>query len=147
MKKKGSYTVEAALLMGIILSVLVGVVYIGFWYHDKNFLQSAAYEAACVASLRADDESYQLGEAAQMLTSGRMLGTASLQTDCQNGSKKASVSFEGTFSLPGMVIAFFQKEKLQMQESCELTTERPSHRIQKIRGLLKIVQRAGGGGQ
>lgn len=147
MKKKGSYTVEAAFLMGIILSVLVGVVYIGFWYHDKNFLQSAAYEAACVASLRADEDNYQLRETAQMLTSGRMLGTTSLQTDCRNGSKKASVSFQGTFSLPGMIAAFFQKERLEIREACELTTERPSRRIQKIRGLLKIVQRAGGGGE
>ena len=42
--QKGSYTIEAALLMGILLSVLIAVIYIGFWYHDKDFLQSAAYE-------------------------------------------------------------------------------------------------------
>ena len=60
MKQKGSYTVEAALLMGILLSVLVSVIYLGFWYHDRNFLQNAAYEAVCTASLRADDESYQI---------------------------------------------------------------------------------------
>ena len=43
MRQKGSYTVEAALLMGILLSVLVSVIYLGFWYHDRNFLQNAAY--------------------------------------------------------------------------------------------------------
>ena len=32
--QKGSYTIEAALLMGILLSVLIAVIYIGFWYHD-----------------------------------------------------------------------------------------------------------------
>ena len=39
MRQKGSYTVEAALLMGILLSVLVSEIYLGFWYHDRNFLQ------------------------------------------------------------------------------------------------------------
>lgn len=53
MRQKGSYTVEAALLMGILLSVLVSEIYLGFWYHDRNFLQNAAYEAVCTASLRA----------------------------------------------------------------------------------------------
>ena len=58
--QKGSYTIEAALLMGILLSVLIAVIYIGFWYHDKDFLQSAAYETVCAALLHdtVEDTSY-----------------------------------------------------------------------------------------
>ena len=59
-KKKGSYTLEASVLMGIILSVLVAVIYLGFWYHDKSFLQSAAYEAVCVAGLKQEEKSWKI---------------------------------------------------------------------------------------
>ena len=117
--QKGSYTVEAALLMGIILSVLVSVIYMGFWYHDKSFLQSAAYELACAASLHGEDNSWQIESAADTLIRGRMLGTRGLQNQCQNGKKTVTVS-------------------------CTMTTEQPSKRIQKIRGLIKVAKKIGG---
>lgn len=142
--QKGSYTVEAALLMGIILSVLVSVIYLGFWYHDKGFLQSVAYETACTASLRADESGWQIEQAARTLTEGRMLGTRGIQRQCQNSKKAATVSFQGTFRIPGMILAFFQKEKLEIQESCTITTERPSKKIQKIRGIVKVAKNSGG---
>ena len=42
MRQKGSYTVEASLLMGVLLSILGSVIYQGFRYHDRKFLQNAA---------------------------------------------------------------------------------------------------------
>ena len=138
MRQKGSYTVEAALLMGILLSVLVSVIYLGFWYHDRNFLQNAAYEAACTASLRADDEGYQISGAARRLTEGRMLGTSALSVEGQNTEQKASVLYRGTFRIPGMIEAFFQKTPLEMKGRCEISTQRPSGRIQKVRQIAKI---------
>lgn len=138
MRQKGSYTVEASLLMGILLSILVSVIYLGFWYHDRNFLQNAAYEAACTASLRADDESYQISGAARSLTEGRLLGTTGLSAECQTTEKEASVFYRGTFRIPGMMEAFFQENQLKMKESCEISTQRPSSRIQKVRQLAKI---------
>lgn len=142
--QKGSYTVEAALLMGIILSVLVSVIYMGFWYHDKSFLYSAAYELACAASLHGDDDSWQIESAADTLIRGRMLGTRSLQNQCKNGKKTVAVSFQGDFSIPGMILPFFQNGKMVIKEKCTMTTERPSKRIQKIRGLIKVAKKTGG---
>lgn len=138
MRQKGSYTVEASLLMGILLSILVSVIYLGFWYHDRNFLQNAAYEAACTASLRADDENYQISGAARRLTEGRMLGTTGVSAECQNTEKAASVLYRGTFRIPGMIEAFFQEKQLEMKGSCEISTQRPSGRIQKVRQIAKI---------
>lgn len=142
--QKGSYTVEAALLMGMILSVLISVIYIGFWYHDKSFLQSAAYEAVCVADLHTEDDDWKMEKAVNTITAGRMLGTRGVQSQCQNNKKKATVSFQGQFNIPGMVVAFFQKGKLTIQESCTQTIEKPSKKIQKIRGIMKVAKGAGG---
>lgn len=140
MRQKGSYTVEAALLMGILLSVLLAVLYLGFWYHDKNFLQNAAYEAACTASLRKEDETYRIQEAAVNLISGRMLGTSSLITESSNTKKTAQVLYRGKFRLPGMILAFFQDQNLDMKEGCEISVQRPSERIQKVRQIVKTGQ-------
>ena len=73
-----------------------------------------------------------------------MLGTRELQSRCQNGRKTVTVEFHGNFRIPGMILAFFQNSKLNIQESCTMTVERPSKRIQKVRGLIKVAQRVGG---
>ena len=44
--KKGSFTIEAALLMPLILMVLMGLLYLDFFVHNRAWLTSAAYEAA-----------------------------------------------------------------------------------------------------
>ena len=142
--QKGSYTVEASLLMGMILSVLVSVIYIGFWYHDKSFLQSAAYETACAAILHGEETGWKTEQAARTLVDGRMLGTREVENQCQNGKKTVTVSFRGNFRIPGMILAFFQNEKMDIKETCTMTVERPSKKIQKIRGLAKVAQKAGG---
>lgn len=38
---KGSYTVEAALILPIILYIIIGLLYLGFYLHDKVKIQSA----------------------------------------------------------------------------------------------------------
>lgn len=43
------FTVEAALLMALILPVLLSLIYLGFLDHDRGVLQGAACEAAALA--------------------------------------------------------------------------------------------------
>lgn len=46
MEKRGSLTVEAALLMPVVLLVVMGILYLFFWVHNRAWLTAAAYEAA-----------------------------------------------------------------------------------------------------
>lgn len=50
--KKGSFTIEAALLMPLILMVLMGLLYLDFFVHNRAWLTSAAYEAAVSGSMK-----------------------------------------------------------------------------------------------
>ena len=43
---KGSFTVEMAFLMPMILFLIMGCIRISFYYHDKNIIAGAAYETA-----------------------------------------------------------------------------------------------------
>lgn len=49
--KKGSFTIEAALLMPLVLMILIGVLYLDFFVYDRAYLTAAAYEAAVSGSM------------------------------------------------------------------------------------------------
>ena len=48
---KGSMTIETAFLMPLILFVLLSVMYLFFWVHNRTWLTAAAYEAALDGSM------------------------------------------------------------------------------------------------
>ena len=61
--KKGSYTVEAALLMGVLIPLLVGVIYLGFFMMIRGNVQGEAIEKALTALLIGEEtEGVFLGE-------------------------------------------------------------------------------------
>ena len=53
---KGSFTVEMAFLMPMILFLILGCIRISFYYHDKNIIAGAAYETAVVGSTKAREK-------------------------------------------------------------------------------------------
>lgn len=52
----GSFTVEMAMLMPMILFLIMGCMLAGFYYHDKNIIAGAAYETAAVGSTKAREK-------------------------------------------------------------------------------------------
>lgn len=63
---KGSLTVETACVMPIILLVLIGLLYLNFFVHNRAWLTAAAYEAALTGSMEAVKQHGYTYEAAQM---------------------------------------------------------------------------------
>lgn len=136
---QGSYTIEAALLMGIILPLLAAVIYMGFFLHDRGFLQGAAHEAAALASLQADQKGVDLAGTAQCLTNNRTLGIRSVSASFSAGERTVEIVYEGNFQVPGMIRRFFGENGISVRSGVILSLERPSKRIQKLRGIAKIV--------
>jgi hypothetical protein len=48
---RASFTVEAAMLMTLVLPVLLALIYLGLFLHDKGVLNGAAQETAAIADL------------------------------------------------------------------------------------------------
>ena len=44
--RKGSFTIETACVMPLILLVLMGLIYLSFFVHNRAWLTAAAYESA-----------------------------------------------------------------------------------------------------
>jgi len=53
-KAKGSLTVEAAVIVPLILFIFGVLMHILFYWHDKNILMSTAYETVVLGSSRSD---------------------------------------------------------------------------------------------
>ena len=69
---KGSMTIETAFLMPLILFLLLSVMYLFFWVHNRTWLTAAAYEAALDGSMEIvcpDSDGYE-----KALKKGRELG-------------------------------------------------------------------------
>ncbi len=153
MKKKekvelnGSYTIEAALLMGILLPLIVAIIYMGYFMHDRSFLQGAAYEAAVLASLQADEKGVDLAGTAQCLTDGRTLGIRNISANFLSDEKCVQVNYEGNFQMPGMSRRFFGRDGIAVRSGVTLSLERPSRRIQKLRGMAKVIDSIGRTGE
>ena len=66
---RGSLTVEATCLMGLVLLVVTTVLYLFFFVHNRAYLTCAAYEAALSGSLAAlsEDAASALSEAEQRM--------------------------------------------------------------------------------
>lgn len=75
MKKslRGSLTVEAAVIIPIILLVFSVLLNILFYYHDKNIIMGAAYETVVRASSREQETDIELEAYYQSRINGKLL--------------------------------------------------------------------------
>lgn len=80
MKKKikwnlrGSFTVEASFTVSMILLVIMACIFAVFYYHDKNVLLGAAYEASVVGSSKSREVNGVDSDEIQSLVYERLQG-------------------------------------------------------------------------
>ena len=105
MKKelKGSYTIEAALVFPFILGVMVFIIYMSFFLHDKAVMKCCAYQAALKGSMirtSSDDMKAEALKAADYNISGLLLATQDLKTEVCVSGKEVTVSYKGKLHIP-----------------------------------------------
>ena len=68
--RKGSFTIEAACVMSLVLITVMGVLYLSFFVHNRSWLTAAAYEAALAGSIEGVQKNGQIYEAASDKSTG-----------------------------------------------------------------------------
>ena len=95
--RKGSFTIEAACVMSIVLVTVMGVLYLTFFVHNRTWLTAAAYEAALTGSMEGVQKDGQVYEAAsargQELGNVGFFGAENLQYQVSTG-KTVKVSYQ-----------------------------------------------------
>lgn len=100
--KKGSFTVETACVMSLILFTVMGILSLSFFVHNRAWLTSAAYEAALAGSMEGRRE----GGSAEATAAGRckelgnmgFFGMENLNFQINSGKKIQVVYTADTFS-------------------------------------------------
>lgn len=90
-KIKGSFTVEAACVMPVILLVLFGLLYLCFFVHNRAWLTAAAYESALTGSMEGVKDNGAIYETASMrsqeLGNAGFFGAENLSTQTSTGKR------------------------------------------------------------
>ena len=95
---KGSFTIEAACVMSIVLLTVMGVIYLSFFVHNRAWLTAAACEASLSGSMEAVRQDGQAQAAAEIrgeeLGNVGFFGAENLRCHVNAGKKKVSVTYE-----------------------------------------------------
>lgn len=126
--RKGSFTVEASLLMAILIPLLVGMIYLGFYLHNRAFLQGAAYELAQIGLLydREEDAVRAMEERSRQLLDGYLLGGGRWTGSVSLEREEVQVTLRGSLQAPGIAVELFLGDRLTMQACTALKRKKPA---------------------
>lgn len=97
-KRKGSFTIELACLMPLILLILIGCIYLCLYVHNRTWLTAAAYESAIIGSreMLVKDGTPQAAAYARgkLLLTPRLFGAENLNMTAETESQKVIVQFD-----------------------------------------------------
>lgn len=100
---KGSYTIEAALIFPFIMGVIVFIIYMSFFLHDRAVMKSCAYQAALKGSLvrtSSSDMETEAKRSADYNISGLLLATEDVTSQVNVCGKEVTVSYTGSLRIP-----------------------------------------------
>lgn len=95
--KKGSFTVEMACLMPLYLLVILGLIYLCLFVHNRAWLTAAAYEAALKGCSQGSEEAADTK--ARALANQRLFGAENLQLQVEEDGEKITVQFDADTSV------------------------------------------------
>ena len=105
-KYKGSYTVEAAFIFPLVMSVIVLIIYLSFFIHDRAVMDAASYQAAMRGSLVTCDRSDFLKKAEKAgddLLKEALLVTRISEKNIEMKNNTLTVTYSGIMNIPGGV--------------------------------------------
>lgn len=135
-RAQASFTVEAAMLMCVILPVLLALLYLGMFLHDKGVLNGAAQEVAATADLNRfrNGGNARLARKADQLAD-RTGASGKAKSSVQVTDHEVSASYSASMKLPGLLPKLFGKGILDTGADVTRILPDAADTIRKIRGL------------
>ena len=138
--RKGSFTIEAACVMSLVLLVLMGVLYLTFFVHNRAWLTAAACESALTGSMegiRKDGQAEQAAESrCRELGNVGFFGAENLTGQVQGG-KKIKVTYTAD------TISGFGGLKWELMAEGSSLIIRPAAWIRKIKAASEVIEEMG----
>lgn len=138
---RGSYTVEAAVVVSVTVFVLGAFLIGAFYVHDRSVLQSQTCEAALAGSIFAT-EGERSGAAKQVkntVAAGRLLGSRGLAGYAATGSRESKAAWSASYPVPGFAMKYLAGGQLDISTSWTCKIWNPADTIRKIRGASELL--------
>lgn len=126
-----AFTIEAAVLVPLILMIFGVLVHILFYYHDKNVLLGLTHETAVLGSGRDGMREYDLERQLFSKASGRLLLMKGIDPDVYLEEEQI------------MVVCSAKKGKMSMSVECKMSRTNPEDSIRSVRKIKKIQEGIG----
>lgn len=138
---KGSYTVEAAVLLSVTAFVMAALILTVFYLHDRSVCQSAACEAAAAGNnfFLQNDRSTAAAGVRKQFGKERLLGSRALSKSTSAGKKEVSAQWKAVYPIPGFVMKYFTDSRLLIRASWKCRSADPAGTIRKIRGAADML--------
>lgn len=135
---KAVYTIETAILMGILLPALAGILWICILLYEKGVLQGTISQNVLLENMKEDKRA----EPERIISKENSLGKAKLYFKITKIDQKVIAEGEGYASVPGIVSLFFPDRTLAWKAYGENSWADTSKRLREI-FQKKTVQKSG----
>lgn len=142
MELKGSYTIEASLLMPLIIGTIVILLFISFYLHDNAVIKEGtiilANKYTNERNLTEEEIKQRLQEDCQRVIFNKVLVTKNITTQIQVEKKKITVSCSGVFQFPSIFIT----QNMFNHDSLNISTTKSMKRANPVTFIryCKIVE-------
>lgn len=147
MELKGSYTIEAALLMPLILGIIVVLIFTSFFLHDRAVM----YEGAILLANRYTNEHTMSNEAikqeletmSKQIINKKVLTTKNISTEIKVKDKEIIVKSSGDFNFPTMYVVqeVFHKQQVTIKTTKKMKRINPVSFIRTCKIVESLIQR------
>lgn len=147
MELKGSYTIEAALIMPLILGTIVVLLYMSFFLHDNAVIKEGtillANRYTNERKLSNAEIKQKLQEDSQQVILDKVIATKNITADITVGDKKIKISSSGTFQFPHIYIVttIFNKGNLTISSTKSIKRQDPVQFIRNCRVVESVINR------
>ena len=133
---KGSFTVEAAVVISLSFLVLGTLLLTIFYLHDTSVFQGIVCETAAAGSNFAmeKERSEVTGNLQKQIHKSRFLGSRNLSVTKETGEKQITVSVKAEYPVPGMFMRFLKDGKIPIMCTWNCRILYPGKTIRQIRG-------------
>lgn len=138
---KGSYTVEASIVVTMTFLVLASLILCTFYVHDRSVLQSLVCEAAAAGSNFATEEERKaaMQQVTERLNADRFLGSRNLSGSAASSGKRVTVSWSAQYPVPGFAARYLANGTLDLEGSWTCRIPDPADAIRKIKGAGELL--------
>lgn len=138
---RGSYTVEAALVIPIVFLVLAALLIGTFYVHDRGVFQSMACETGASGSnfMTEGDRKKAVSSIKNQVKSSRFLGSKKISAAASAGEREVTALYTASYPIPGMVGRYSSGNHLPIQKGWNSQRMDPTRTIRLMRGAKRLI--------